>query len=218
MERSDRAADFVEKLERPFSEPGLFLGTSAFTAAGWPGTFYPEGMKSSDYLTQYASKFKTVEIDSTYYGTPSASTMTAWRQRTPPDFVLAAKVPQSITHEKILIDCEAEFGEFMSDNLMIALNHAVAVAMVHGPRKGLELLAALDSDTRLAERHRLEAVRAHLLEMAGDLDGAATHRAAAGRTGSLPIAHAPSYSGDRIYPKLVGSLDGALAEPDAWLK
>jgi RNA polymerase sigma factor (sigma-70 family) len=75
----------------------------------------------------------------------------------------------------------------MSDNPMILLNHAIAAAMVHGPRKGLELLGALETDTRLAERHRLEAVRAHLLEMAGDLDGAMKHyRAAAGRTGSLP--------------------------------
>lgn len=75
----------------------------------------------------------------------------------------------------------------MSDNPMIMLNQAIAAAMVHGPRKGLELLGALDSDTRLAERHRLEAVRAHLLEMAGDLDGAVKHyRAAAGKTGSLP--------------------------------
>lgn len=75
----------------------------------------------------------------------------------------------------------------MSDNPMIMLNHAIAASMVHGPRKGLELLGALDSDTRLAERHRLEAVRAHLLEMAGDLDGAVRlYRAAAGKTGSLP--------------------------------
>jgi RNA polymerase sigma factor (sigma-70 family) len=75
----------------------------------------------------------------------------------------------------------------MSDNPMIVLNHAIAAAMVHGPRKGLELLGPLDTDTRLAERHRLEAVRAHLLEMAGDLDGAVKHYlAAAGKTGSLP--------------------------------
>jgi hypothetical protein len=58
MEEFERAADSVEKLERPFCEPSLFLGTSAFTAAGWPGTFYPEGMKSQDYHTYYASKFK----------------------------------------------------------------------------------------------------------------------------------------------------------------
>jgi RNA polymerase sigma factor (sigma-70 family) len=75
----------------------------------------------------------------------------------------------------------------MSDNPMIALNHAVAAAMVHGPRRGLELLRALDPDPRLAERHRLEAVRAHLLEMAGDCEAAVLHyRSAANRATSLP--------------------------------
>jgi RNA polymerase sigma factor (sigma-70 family) len=75
----------------------------------------------------------------------------------------------------------------MSDNPMIILNHAVAAAMVHGPKKGLELLSVLDSDTRLAERHRLEAVRAHLLEMTGDYKGAITHyRIASSRATSMP--------------------------------
>ena len=75
----------------------------------------------------------------------------------------------------------------MSGNPMIMLNHAIAAAMVHGPRKGLELLGALDSDPRLADRHRLEAVRAHLLEMAGDNDAAITHyRIAASRASSIP--------------------------------
>jgi uncharacterized protein YecE (DUF72 family) len=101
------------KIERPYSEPGLFLGTSAFTAAGWPGSFYPPGMKSADYLRFYATRFQTVEIDSTYYRTPSASTVTGWYEKTPPDFVFAAKVPQVITHEKILANCEAEFEEFV---------------------------------------------------------------------------------------------------------
>lgn len=74
-----------------------------------------------------------------------------------------------------------------SDNPMIALNYAVAAAMVHGPRKGLELLTTLDSDPRLTERHRLEAVRAHLLEMAGDREAALTcYRLAASRTTSIP--------------------------------
>jgi uncharacterized protein YecE (DUF72 family) len=100
-------------VERPYSEPGLFLGTSAFTAAGWPGSFYPPGTKSSEYLTYYATKFQTVEIDSTYYRTPSASTVTGWYEKTPPDFIFAAKVPKIITHEKILKDCEPEFDEFV---------------------------------------------------------------------------------------------------------
>ena len=75
----------------------------------------------------------------------------------------------------------------MSDNPMVMLNHAVAAAMVHGPAKGLELLAALDSDPRVSHHHRLEAVRAHLLEMAGECPSAIEHyRIAAARATSLP--------------------------------
>jgi RNA polymerase sigma factor (sigma-70 family) len=75
----------------------------------------------------------------------------------------------------------------MSDNPMVTLNHAIAVAMVHGAKKGLKLLDTLKVDTRLTDHRRLDAVRAHLLELAGDRHGAVTHyRAAAGKTGSLP--------------------------------
>ena len=75
----------------------------------------------------------------------------------------------------------------LSDNPMVRLNHAVAAAMVHGPATGLELLDALSSDARIANHHRLHAVRAHLLELAGDHAGAITHyRAAATKTASLP--------------------------------
>ena len=75
----------------------------------------------------------------------------------------------------------------ISDNPMVRLNHAIASAMVHGPAKGLELLTALDADTRLADHHRLDAVRAHLLELTGDRNGAIEHyRAAATKTANLP--------------------------------
>ena len=75
----------------------------------------------------------------------------------------------------------------LSDNPMVRLNHAVAAAMVHGPATGLELLDALSSDARIANHHRLHAVRAHLLELAGDHAAAITHyRAAATKTASLP--------------------------------
>jgi RNA polymerase sigma factor (sigma-70 family) len=75
----------------------------------------------------------------------------------------------------------------MSDNPMVVLNHAIAAAMVHGPREGLTLLDALQEDRRVAEHHRLDAVRAHLLEMAGDAQAAAKYyRAAAEKTVNLP--------------------------------
>jgi len=75
----------------------------------------------------------------------------------------------------------------MSDNPMVSLNHAIATAMVHGPAAGLELLKELDADARLAGHHRLDAVRAHLLERAGDPEAAVAHyQSAAGRTTSVP--------------------------------
>lgn len=80
-----------------------------------------------------------------------------------------------------------EVLEQVAPGPVVTLNRAVAVAMVDGPRAGLALLGTLDEDQRMAHTHRLEAVRAHLLEMAGDLRGArASYRIAAKKTASLP--------------------------------
>jgi RNA polymerase sigma factor (sigma-70 family) len=80
-----------------------------------------------------------------------------------------------------------EVLEQVAPGPVVTLNRAVAVAMVDGPRAGLALLGTLDDDQRMANTHRLDAVRAHLLEMAGDVDGArASYRLAAKRTASLP--------------------------------
>ena len=70
---------------------------------------------------------------------------------------------------------------------MVTLNRIVAVAMVHGPAAGLDQLAAAETDPALAGHHRVDAVRAHLLEMAGDRGGGADrYRLAARRTLSVP--------------------------------
>jgi RNA polymerase sigma factor (sigma-70 family) len=75
--------------------------------------------------------------------------------------------------------------ERMTGNPMVALNRAIAAAMVHGPAAGLQLLEPLDEP--LAGHYRLDAVRAHLFEMAGDTQAAMAHyRAAAARTTSIP--------------------------------
>jgi len=101
------------KVERAFPVPGMHLGTSSFTAAGWEGTFYPKGVRSADYLGFYAEHFSTVEVDSTFYGCPSARTVGNWAARTPASFVFSVKVPQIITHEKALVNCDSEFDEFV---------------------------------------------------------------------------------------------------------
>jgi len=93
--------------------PSLYIGTSAFTAAGWEGSFYPEGTKPADFLRHYATRFNSVEVDSTFYRIPSASTVRRWASKTPDGFVFAAKVPQVITRERLLVDCDAEFKQFV---------------------------------------------------------------------------------------------------------
>jgi len=90
------------------------LGTSSFTADGWNGAFYPKGMKSADYLRYYSSRFDTVEVDSTFYHCPTIEAVHNWALKTPPGFIFSLKVPQTITHQKVLIACEKEFEEFVS--------------------------------------------------------------------------------------------------------
>ncbi len=91
----------------------ILIGTSAFTAEGWVGSFYPEGMQPRDFLSYYATRFNTVELDNTFYRTPAISTVEGWNLRTPPGFIFAAKIPQSITHDKVLVDCDDDLNRFL---------------------------------------------------------------------------------------------------------
>ena len=87
----------------------------------------------------------------------------------------------------------------VSPGPVVTLNRAVAVAMVHGPLAGLAELGTLDSDERIARGHRLDAVRAHLLEMSGDRTGAvAAYRRAAKRAASIPEQHYLSLQAARL--------------------
>jgi uncharacterized protein YecE (DUF72 family) len=129
---------------------GILLGTSSFTAKGWEGIFYPAGMKSQDFLSHYAKQFRTVEIDSTFYGTPKPSTVENWKQRTPSDFIFALKIPQVITHEKVLVGCEPEFDEFLET--ISLLGEKLGPMLFQFPKfdqwtlnKSEELIARLDS-------------------------------------------------------------------------
>src|SRR6266446_10976524 len=96
IKKVDEANELANELniERPYSLPRILLGTSAFTANGWQGSFYPTGMKSRDFLSYYATQFPAVEVDSTFYGCPTATTVSNWSARTPEDFIFSVKVPQ----------------------------------------------------------------------------------------------------------------------------
>ena len=92
----------------------ILLGTSSFTATGWQGSFYPKGLRPADYLSYYAQHFDTVEIDSTFYATPNVSVVRSWNAKAPEGFLFAAKVPQEITHKRVLKDCDRKFKVFLT--------------------------------------------------------------------------------------------------------
>src|SRR5919107_4900583 len=94
-------------------ETGLYLGTSGWSYADWEGTLYPEALPSASRLAEYVKRFATVEIDSTFYGTPRRSTVQKWREVAPDGFLFAAKFPQEVTHESNLVGSEAEAERFV---------------------------------------------------------------------------------------------------------
>jgi uncharacterized protein YecE (DUF72 family) len=92
----------------------IFLGTQGWSYKSWVGNFYPNKTAPGDYLAEYAKHFRTVEIDSTYYGAPRPDAVKQWYANTPEDFHFTAKFPQAITHEKQLEDAEQETAHFLA--------------------------------------------------------------------------------------------------------
>jgi uncharacterized protein YecE (DUF72 family) len=91
----------------------LHVGTSSWSTTDWYGVFYPPDIQPGDFITHYAKQFDTVEIDATFYRQPGKEMVDGWNKRTPDDFIFAAKVPQLITHEKYLEDCQQEMTNFV---------------------------------------------------------------------------------------------------------
>lgn len=107
------------------------LGASSWTAEGWERAFYPPKIAKRDYITHYATKFDTVEIDATFYAIPARTTVQGWRDRTPDGFVFAAKVPRIVTHEKLLLNCESELLAFIE--VMQCLGHKLGPILFQFP-------------------------------------------------------------------------------------
>jgi uncharacterized protein YecE (DUF72 family) len=91
----------------------IHVGTMGWSYKFWVDNFYPKGLSAREYLTEYSKHFDTVEVDSTFYRTPSRSTFERWRDQTPAGFLFSAKFPKTITHEKMLKNCEKETDAFI---------------------------------------------------------------------------------------------------------
>src|SRR5206468_4184295 len=89
------------------------IGTCGWSYPEWAGVFYPKGLPSGRFLSHLAETYSVVEVDSTFYRSPSRKMVEGWHDKTPDGFGFSLKVPQVITHEKALINCEEEVDLFL---------------------------------------------------------------------------------------------------------
>jgi uncharacterized protein YecE (DUF72 family) len=92
----------------------VHIGTCGWSYKDWSGTFYPDDLSGGEFLPYYAERFPVVEVDSTFYRSPAPKMVEGWRDRTPDSFGFSLKVPQVITHQKLLHDCRAEVRTFLT--------------------------------------------------------------------------------------------------------
>ena len=94
----------------------LYVGTSGFSYKEWKGKFYPEDLPAAEWLRFYAGRFRTVEINNTFYRMPKKEVLAGWAAQVPDGFRFVVKASQRITHFKRLKDVEPETA-FLFDNL-----------------------------------------------------------------------------------------------------
>jgi uncharacterized protein YecE (DUF72 family) len=95
---------------------GLYVGTSGYSYKEWKGIFYPKDLPVQQMLRFYGERFRTVEINSTFYGMPKASVLAGWADAVPADFKFVLKAPKLITHLQGLKDA----GDLVSHLLEVA--------------------------------------------------------------------------------------------------
>src|SRR5262245_52828005 len=94
----------------------FFVGTSGYSYKEWKGSFYPAKLPEKEMLGFYGARFRTVEINSTFFRAPTASVLEGWAAQVPADFRFALKAPRQITHVRRL----AGAGEMVSSFLDVA--------------------------------------------------------------------------------------------------
>jgi uncharacterized protein YecE (DUF72 family) len=92
----------------------LYIGTSGWAYPEWVGPFYPDDMEPGRFLELYATKFRAVEIDSTFYRTPSRAMVDGWRRRVPDGFYFAALAPKAVSHAPDLRGISGELAQFLN--------------------------------------------------------------------------------------------------------
>jgi uncharacterized protein YecE (DUF72 family) len=125
----------------------LHLGTIGWSYNFWKGNFYPNKTASRDFLSYYATKFDTVEVDSTFYRIPTEQAITNWKNQTPKNFLFSLKFPSIITHIKMLKDCERETNIFLERTRLLG-EKLGPLLLQFSPTFGINHLRDLDDFLR----------------------------------------------------------------------
>jgi len=137
----------------------MLAGTSGYSYKEWLGHFYPEKLPANAMLRYYAERFRTVEINNTFYRMPAESMLERWAQEVPEGFAFTLKAPRRITHEKRLKDAESDVAEFtrraavLGDKLGVLLFQLPPFLRKDLPRLR-DFLGALPSGQRVAVEFR----------------------------------------------------------------
>ncbi|MGH2687099.1 MAG: DUF72 domain-containing protein, partial [Actinomycetota bacterium] len=137
----------------------LLIGTSGWQYRDWRGAFYPQQLAQARWLEHYAERFRTVEVNNTFYRLPKAETFVAWRDRTPDDFVVVVKTSRYLSHIKRLKDPAPSIDLFMERAR--GLGEKLGPLLVQlpptfqaDPARLRDALAAFPGDVRLAVEFR----------------------------------------------------------------
>ena len=137
----------------------FYVGTSGYSYKEWKGTFYPEDLPDKQMLHFYGERFRSVEINNTFYRMPKASVLEAWAKEVPADFMFVLKASQRITHHQRLKDADdsvsylLEVAGALKERLGPLLFQLPPYLRKDAPRLR-EFLALLPSDRRAAFEFR----------------------------------------------------------------
>ncbi len=113
------------------SSTHIYLGATGWSNNSWKGLLYPPNAKANKYLNYYSTRFKTIELNSTFYGIPTLDKIKNWIKETPEDFKFCPKFPQSISHRK---DFGMSTGALMQwFDVMRAFEHKLGSSFIQFP-------------------------------------------------------------------------------------
>lgn len=197
------------------------IGIGGWTFEPWRGVFYPQGLPHAKELAHAAALLKTIEINGTFYRTPSAKSCADWARQVPDGFVFAVKATRYVTHRKVLAEAEESVGKFIASGIaemgdrLGPINWQFAPTKAFDPEDFAAFLALLPAEQDGVKlRHALE-VRHPSFAVPDFVDLARRHKAAIVFAGHETYPAIADLTGDFVYARLQQTRDEVETGYDA---